>query len=99
LQTPQGNNEFDKDIREREKEKDKLKEKVRKRNQMVQGIVVKTQRWWTRNLIDPTNPKIVRFNLVVAMSFYTDFILTGLLIGNYDIFVNGKVKNDFIYNS
>jgi hypothetical protein len=63
---------------------------------MVSGIKGKIDRWWKNHIIEPSNPRLVKFNLLVAMTFYSDYILTGLIIGNYDMFYNGIIDETFL---
>jgi hypothetical protein len=38
-----------------------------------------------KNMIDPNNKRLKLFHLILGISVFIDFILTGLIIANYDL--------------
>lgn len=50
-------------------------------------------------MIEPKNRKLRNFHLVLAISFYLDFFLTGFIIGNYAFLHNpDHAEDDFLYH-
>ena len=50
-------------------------------------------------MIEPTNPKLKFFHLLVALTSYLDFYMIGFLLGNYEFMkYEGHFANGEIYN-
>ena len=48
--------------------------------------------------MDPTSTRMVKFNYIVTLVFIVDFVLTGLIMANYEIFIEEKRNPDFMNN-
>lgn len=35
-------------------------------------------------MIDPKNPKLKKFHLLVSLTLYMDFLMTSFIVGNYN---------------
>ena len=49
--------------------------------------------YYTKFLISPDNRRLKYFHLIVALTLFFDFFLTGLIIGNYKFFIG--LDNEF----
>ena len=48
-------------------------------------------------MIDPSNKRLKLFHLILGISVFIDFLITGLIVANYDI-MNGAYNPDFLNN-
>jgi hypothetical protein len=49
------------------------------------------------NMIDPSNKRLKFFHLILALSVFVDFMLTGLIVSNYHIMM-GEYDPNFVNN-
>ena len=60
----------------------------------LQKLVFNVFKYYTKLLVYPDNRRLKNFHLVVAITLFFDFYITGLILGNY-LFLTGK-QVDFV---
>lgn len=93
----------------KEKKQQELEDAIKKREQEIRQmkLIKQVQKLTTyqkmekrffsvyrRFLIDPRNKKLKYFHLIVAVTLFFDFIITGLIMSNY-LYMSG-IQNDYM---
>ena len=65
---------------------------------IIDTYQIKLRRFMQKKMINPhKNRRMQIFHLIVAVAFYVDFFLTGLILSNYE-FLNANDRNEYFLN-